>query len=82
MIKTHRPLFTLEYFDNVIFNGLNYSLPSDVIHRIQNLQKELGISETNNTPRVYENEKKPFKDNYSWKTPPIDDFKPSQIVQY
>jgi hypothetical protein len=36
--------YTLTDFDNIIFNGLQYTIPSEVIHNLQDLQKKLGIS--------------------------------------
>lgn len=43
--------YTLTDFDNIIFNGLQYSLPSEIIHKLQDLQKELGVQPTNNIGR-------------------------------
>ena len=40
------PFYTMEYFDSMIYRGLEYSLPAEIIHNIQDLQKKLGGATT------------------------------------
>jgi hypothetical protein len=43
-MATNERFYTMEYFDTMIFRGLEYSLPADIIHSIRDLQKKLGVA--------------------------------------
>jgi hypothetical protein len=40
--------YTMDYYENRIFNGLEYTLPTEVIQRIQELKTQLGLSNQQN----------------------------------
>jgi hypothetical protein len=88
--------YTMEYFDTMIFRGLEYSLPADIIHSIQDLQKKLGVAAASaaNTPNNGSNTSSASHSHVrrsttnstnggggSWIRPPAPVFKSTVVVQ-
>jgi hypothetical protein len=76
----------MEYFDTMIFRGLEYSLPADIIHSIQDLQKKLGVAaaataaNTGNDASSHVR-RAPNPNGGSWIRPPAPVFKSTVVVQ-
>ena len=60
VMKTDTLKYTLNDFNNIIFNGFNYELPTDVLNMISELALEVGSPNYVKTP-VFKNNSKFFK---------------------
>jgi hypothetical protein len=90
---TTERFYTMEYFDTMIFRGLEYSLPADIIHSIQDLQKKLGVaaasaantpnngSNTSSSSHVRRSTNGGGGGGGSWIRPPAPVFKSTVVVQ-
>ena len=85
-MATNERFYTMEYFDTMIFRGLEYSLPADIIHSIQDLQKKLGVAaaataaNTGNDASSHVR-RAPNPNGGSWIRPPAPVFKSTVVVQ-
>jgi hypothetical protein len=73
-------------FDNIIYGGLQYSLPSEVIHNLQNLQKQLGIngsSAPSSQRGMVQSHKPPLRKDWKPSAVPYvkEEFKKTVVVQ-
>jgi hypothetical protein len=69
--------YRIQDFEAIIFNGLEYTLPAEVLHNIMDLQQKLGYQKVD---RPQHNKKMP--PSSSWKPPPPkEEFKATIIVQ-
>lgn len=65
-MSTTEHYYQMNDFDNIIYRGFSYSLPLDVIHKIQDLKRALGVASSSVLPH------KPVtrQPNSDWKHPP------------
>ena len=69
--------YRIQDFEAIIFNGLEYTLPAEVLHNIMDLRQKLGYQKVD---RPQHNKKMP--PSSSWKPPPPkEEFKATIIVQ-
>jgi len=76
--------YSLEYFENIIFRGLEYSLPVETIRCIQELQRQLGVHEDNAAHKKNGGEtlSKRTTNHTTWKTPPQPVFKSTNFTKH
>lgn len=85
-MATNERFYTMEYFDTMIFRGLEYSLPADIIHSIQDLQKRLEVAAAAtaanpSTAASSHVRRAPNTNGGSWIRPPAPVFKSTVVVQ-
>jgi hypothetical protein len=85
-MATNERFYTMEYFDTMIFRGLEYSLPADIIHSIQDLQKKLGVAaaaaaSNSGSDASSHVRRAPNTNGGSWIRPPAPVFKSTVVVQ-
>jgi hypothetical protein len=85
-MTTKTKVYSLEDFEKIIFKGLDYSLPTDVIHRIQDLKIKLSANTGQTTIQSIQSTHQQHhlnaKKKGTWiKAPPIPEFKATHFVE-